>query len=240
MHHKQQGSVWLKLAHSPAQKDYLRWKVAMIESTRLVHGRRFTVRDKVNHHANGKDYPVCTANMYGVKYFRVLRKWMYPADAKSPRHILKYMRSPLSLAIVFMDDGCVEKRKRKNLDGSEYYLAPRMSLALFQPEEESLEFLAWVAVTFGVQGYATLRRRKEPGATPYFVLMFNTENSKRLWELLAPFVYPLASMQKKFAFCIERWGWPSTVTTGVARVPSTCLAAGEDIVRHPEETPGRV
>lgn len=215
--HGRWNSTWLKLTHTRAQRDYLLWKAALIEETRLVRGKHFTVRDKINKHTNGKLYPVTTANMYGVKYFRILRKWIYSAGRKSPTKVLKYLSSPLSLAIIFMDDGCVEKRKRYHLDGTPYFLSPRMSLALFEPETESLEFLGWMATTFGVQGYHTLRRRKDIEAEPYFVLMFNSNNARIIWTLIAPYVMQIPSMQKKFAFCIEQW---PLSTTGVARAPS--------------------
>lgn len=217
--HGRWDSTWLQFKHCQAQLDYLLWKVKQIEATRLVRGKRFTVRDAVKYrHANGHEYVLCTANMYGVKYFRILRKWLYPAGQKTPSRVLRYLSTPFTLAVLFMDDGCVEKRKRKHLDGTVYYLSPRLSLAFFQPEDESLEFLTWVATTFGVQGYPTLRKRKDVDAEPYYVLMFNSENSRLVWELIAPYVYQIPSMQRKFAYCIEYWGWPLS-TTEVARVP---------------------
>lgn len=218
--------MWLQLKHCQAQRDYLLWKVALIEATRIVRGRRFTVRDVVYQHQNGRSYPICTANMYGVKYFRILRKWLYPAGQKSPTRLLKFVDSPLTLAVLFMDDGCVEKRKRRHRDGTLYYLAPRMSLATFLPEVESLDFLGWLASTYGVQGYATLRRRKDTDAEPYFVLMFNGENAQRVWAIIAPYVTQIPSMRQKFAFCGERWGWPLSAT-GVARVPGDSSPSGE-------------
>lgn len=214
--HKQQGTFWFKLTHSPAQRDYLLWKCNLLESTRLVRGRHFTVREKVNKHTNGKSYPSCTANMYGLKYFRILRKWVYPAGQKSWSRVMKYLRSPMSLAILFMDDGCAEHRRRKHRDGSMYFLAPRMSLAVFRPEQECLDVLTWLATTFGVQGY--IERRMNSRGETSCMLRFNVENSHVVWNAIAPFVQQLPSMRKKFDLCIEMWGWPASAT-GVARAP---------------------
>lgn len=205
--HSKQGSHWLKLTQSPAQKDYLMWKIGLIESTELVKGKKFTVREKVNHHTNGKDYPVITANMYGVKYFRILRKWIYPSGKKTVVNVLKYLTTPMSLAIMFMDDGSVNRRKRKHKDGSIYFLRPSMRLGLCKNIDDCAAFLAWMQDTFKVDGYPVKHSRKDSKET-YYILNFNAENTEKLWKHIWPFTVKFQSMRKKFDLCFETLSKP--------------------------------
>lgn len=195
--HKKLGTHWLKISHAPAQKDYLEWKVALIESLPRMKGRRFSIKYKENHHANGRVYPLYEANLYGVRYFRILRDWMYPADKKSGTRVLKYLHTPLALAIMLMDDGTVHRQKCHHRDGVEYYRPATLRWGLCRPEAESDATLFWLASTFGVQGYATRHSRKDAPVT-YYVLGFNRTNTEKLWNLISPAVLGIASMREKF------------------------------------------
>lgn len=183
------------------------WKVGLVESTGLVKGKTFTVKDKINHHSNGKDYPVITANMYGVDYFRLLRKWIYPQGEKTVVNVLKYLSTPLSVALMFMDDGSVNRRKRKHKDGSSYFLKPSMRLALCKDLEDCAALLAWLQETFGVEGYPVKHSRKDTRQT-YYILNFNADNTVKLWELIEPFAARFQSMRRKFDLCFARLSTP--------------------------------
>lgn len=217
--HAQQGTVWFKLTQSPVQRDFLEWKVGLIESTSFVKGKRFTVKDKLNRHSNGKTYPVVTANMYGVDYFRVLRKWIYPGGKKKVWKVLKYLFSPISLAIMFMDDGSVNRRKRKHVDGTTYFLRPTMRLALCRELDECAALLAWMQETFKIEGYPVRHSRKDAPET-YYILNFNAKNARRIWELIAPFAAGLRSMHKKFDLFFDTYpeiAEPALSTTSARR-----------------------
>ncbi|MFH1645989.1 MAG: hypothetical protein ABIB11_06170 [Candidatus Omnitrophota bacterium] len=209
--HAKQGTNWLKLIQSPVQRDYLMWKVGLIESTSFVKGKRFTIRFRTDRHSNGKIYPAITANMYGVKYFRVLRKWIYPEGKKTVRNVLQYLSLPISLAIMFMDDGSVNRRFRKHKDGSKFFLKPSMRLALCRELDDCAAFLAWMLERFGIEGYPMRHSRKDAPQT-YYVLNFNAANTRKIWEIIGPFAAGLQSMSKKFDLCFN-------VLPQVARVP---------------------
>lgn len=235
--HAKQGTYWLQLKHSPAQRDYLLWKVGLIESTRIVKGKTFTVRSRWQQHTNGRTYPTCTANIYGVKYFRVLRKWMYTAARrKTVRTILQYLTTPISVAILFMDDGSVNRRKRKHKDGTEYFLSPTMRLALCADLDECATLLGWLHDRFGIDGYPVRHSRKDSAET-YYILNFNTANTRKLWDLIAPFAAGLGSMRRKFDLCFS--AFPDALPL-VARVPDdqAILGQADEMVRYPVETRG--
>jgi hypothetical protein len=233
--HRIQGNVWISLKHCVAQKDYLLWKVGLIESTEFVKGRSFTVRYDKNRHRNGKFYPVYKAQMYGVKYFRVLRNWIYVDNKKSYKNVIQYLQTPLSLAIFFMDDGSVNRRKKKHRDGKIYFGIPTMRLGICKPIDECAILLSWIKDVFGINGYPVRHSRKDvPPKDEYYILNFDSSNSKRIWEYICPFVDRFDVARKKFDLLYERY---PDITPQVARVPGPFdLIEGQEMVRHSEET----
>lgn len=218
--HAKQGTCWLQLKHSPAQRAYLLWKVARIEQLRLIKGRTFTVKDSVNQHSNGKTYPVCVASMYGLPYFRVLRKWLYRDRQKTFTRVLQYLQAPETLAVWFMDDGSVNRRRRKHRDGTEYFLRPTLRLALCSGVEECEAVLTWFRERFDVTGYPVRHSRRD-APTSYFILNFDAENTQRIWELIAPTVAQVPGMLAKFDLCAT---WYPESLSRVARVPGDSAA----------------
>ena len=203
-HHRGQDTHWLQLRHCLNQRDYLFWKVTQIEAMRLVKGRKFSVREKVNRHRNGKNYPLVEATLYGVKYMRILRKWLYRDKRKTASQVLKYLTTSLSLAVLLMDDGSVNRRKRKHKDGTEYFLKPTIRWALCKDAAECDLMLTWLKDTFSIEGYKVRHSRKDAPVT-YYLLNFNVENSLYLWRYIAPYVLQLPSMEKKFDLFIETY-----------------------------------
>lgn len=188
------------IGHGEQQLDYLLWKTNLLNSTDLFASKVSPSR-WINKKGD-KSFIQYRCNWSNCKLLRIYRKWMYRGNKKTIRQILKYLSSPLSLAIWFMDDGSVFKRKRKHKDGSLYFLKPSLKLCThnFNYSDNNL-ILQWMKITFGIEGYIVVERKKSiVGQPEYFTLNFNSNNTLKIWNLIQEYTQQIPSMQKKFEF----------------------------------------
>ena len=95
-------NVRLRIDHGINQKDYLNWKYREFKNLatakpRLVIGRI--------HRKTGKLYPRWHFSTFSFSGLNTFRDKFYFRKKRVPIDIQKFLRSPLSLAVWFMDDG---------------------------------------------------------------------------------------------------------------------------------------
>ena len=109
---------YLEINHRQDQKDYIEWKAKLCKS---VTGKKCSVREK---HYNEKN--ICGRHIVTpgytftctAKYFKILRKWLYPNGQKKldPKY-LNYL-DPQGLAIWYCDNGSTYISKKRKKDFS--------------------------------------------------------------------------------------------------------------------------
>lgn len=128
----------LEVGHTSPQKEYCEWKANLCRS---VTGRKCNVTTKkVPSRIINKKYPnnvspetiayrfTCTH-----KYYKVLRKWLYPNGKKKlSSKYLKYL-DELGLAIWYMDDGSTYVRKDESAFNCE--------IATYIPKEDAEDLI---------------------------------------------------------------------------------------------------
>lgn len=197
----------LKLCHSPKQADYLDWKIRLIQKYGLINTNmkiskytRYSYLKEYN-----KKYPGIKADTAYVKYLKHLHKWVYKNGEKNIDFILQNLTTPLSLSIWMMDDGTVYKRKKKHIDGSEYYLAPKFGLCTHDfKKDDNLKILEWFKKQFNIDGYIVRNYKRNTGKYYYF-LNFDKNNSKKIWDIIKPYVIEIECMRKKFDLCLHKY-----------------------------------
>lgn len=190
--------VYLSMTHSPVQRDYLDWKVGLLDTNQCLANKACTMNTFTV--LSGKRFNQCKATWCDTKTLRTYREWIYPNGEKTISGILRYLNSALPLAIFFMDDGSVFKRKRKHKDGSVYYLRPSMKLCTHSySEEDNQALLQWLKDVYGIEGYIVMERKRSRGVE-YYTLNFNCDNTIKIWNLIKPYVEQVPSMKEKFKF----------------------------------------
>lgn len=190
----------LVITHGNAQRDYLEWKNTLLYSTGT-----FKKNSKINSYnteLNGKiflQHSTVWCNNEELSFYHDL---LYEDTVKTVCKALKYMKSPLSLALLFMDDGSVFKRKRKHKDGSIYFLRPSMKLCTHSFDYNDHELIInWLKSNFDVEAYIVIeRKRNREGQPQYYTLNFNCENAEKVWNLISGYVEEVDSMKEKFNF----------------------------------------
>ena len=94
--------VRLQVNHSATQKAYVEWKHEQLQS----------LMPSPLYHCVKVKYPFCRFITKSHPYLIELRKVFYVNGKKVvPDHISDLLNTPLSLAVWFMDDGTVDKRR---------------------------------------------------------------------------------------------------------------------------------
>lgn len=186
------------IAHSLAQADFVEWKAREI-------GRLYGREPRVHcYQSLNRAYFSLTMG----RRLRVIHDWFHRGKVKVITKKIRFMDHPIGLSMLLCDDGSVRKRKKLHTDGSIYYLQPSITIATHCFDKESVEnLLNHIQYLCGAVGYINPERRWRLGRrVEYNRINFNVENSKLLWEYVNLWIPDIPSMNRKFAYTMERFG----------------------------------
>lgn len=189
----------LTICHSENQYDYLYYKTSLLNKcTVLNKGGR--LKDKLTVY-KGKKFKQKTVTFTDVNYFSILGRKFYIDGKRSVKNILKYIYTDLSLAILFMDDGGIYRRKKKHKDGTQYYLKPSgvLNTQAFSYEDNVL-IKEWLLSNYGIE--SSVQKHKDK----YYIIWLNKDNMFKLWCIIRKYVKLIPSMVDKFDLCVEFYG----------------------------------
>lgn len=176
----------LEITHTESQLDYLKWKADKLHK---YLGKKVEV--KLKSKAVIKTYknrPIKSSACYRLqvchKYFRVLRKWLYPNGKKHYSNYLKYLDNQ-GLAIWFMDDGSLYKEKDRPIVAT-------IELYTHTDLEETLKMIDWFKTTHSIEFH--LHKKTED----QYSMRCYTKNSWKFRELVKDYIHPC--MQYKIDF----------------------------------------
>ena len=201
------GSYYLSIGHGELQEDYVSWKGNILNS------------------AFHKNYKVKMRNIKNQKLKKTYKQFEYRFFSKNLKEIyeelyingkktissnmLKDIKSDLSLAIWFMDDGSVFKRKRKHKDGSVYYDSPTLKLCTHCfSYEENILICDWFKRKYLIEPRITSETKK--GKT-YYYIYFIKNDSKKIFDLCKRYIIQIPSMIKKFSWFFEFYNYDTSI-----------------------------
>lgn len=168
----------LRLEHSLKEKDYIFWKYQelknmMQSAPKLL--RRFNPIWK-------RTYPYYLCQSLSSPEFGRLRRLFYKNGRKIiPKEIVSLLKSPLSLAVWYMDDGYLYKK-----DKSVYiYLYP-------YSDGEMKKLVDTVEINFSLRLIILVKKNKYP------CFYFNVDQTRIFLSLIRPHIIP--SLQYKLLF----------------------------------------
>lgn len=180
-HVKQDGSISkyyeYVIAHSVKQEEYLEYKKSLFHSA--VGGKLpKTVREP---RTDSKRFSRCH------KSFRLLHKLLYSNNDKKyfTRKVLDYL-TPETIAIWYMDDGCLTCNKNKFGRVSSY----EMRIYTYFSEIEAETVREYFLDVWGISP-----KKRKYNKTGQFNIVFNTSESKKLEALIQDFI--IESMRYK-------------------------------------------
>lgn len=189
----------LTICHSESQYDYLSYKLKLLNSCTTISGSG-RVKDRVTNY-KGNKFNQRVITFSDVNYFSILGNKFYKGNKRTVKNILKYVYTDLSLAILFMDDGGLYRRKKKHKDNTEYYLKPSgmLNTQAFS-YEDNLLIKEWLLVNYGIE--CSVQKHKKD----YYILWFNKDNMYKVWCIISKYVKNIPSMISKFDLCVHFYG----------------------------------
>jgi len=167
----------LSLSHSEKQLDYLLWKKEMLPNyfTNKLWKRKHKDKKGNNY------YSYQVKSIVHPEFLKIYHK-IYKNNKKGISLEVLNELTASGIAVWFMDDGCCAKGK-KNWGGHLLLATDNFSI------EENKLIVEWFQSKWGIK--ATISKKKQGT----FSLYFPKENSRKLKELISPFIIP--SMQYK-------------------------------------------
>lgn len=171
-------SCTLEIGHTIKQEEYLKYKAELL---RKATGKKCEIKYKTNPekiiksgYPTTKKLTVCRF-FCTHKYFRVLRRWLYPNGKKNYIKYVKYL-DLLGIAIWYMDDGStyVEKKRIKGHIQMEFHT--------FIPKEDAEYLIKYFKETWDIEF-----RLHKRGENQYNIRCYKP-NSIKLAKLIEPYV----------------------------------------------------
>ena len=146
----------LFVGHGEKQKDYCEWKMNLLNNACL-----FDNKLKMHTKLAGKDKNYI---QYFFSKYNIVMKYFYDLfieqKAKTIKNVLKYMKSPMSAEIWFMDDGSVEPSRKKQKDGTIKYYRPNMKLCTHSfSYEDNVRIQRWFKDKYDIE--CNIRQEKK-------------------------------------------------------------------------------
>lgn len=173
---------YIQIGHSPKQIEYLEHKrkiLLRIFGGKINLGRYMTGRLK----NTGKKYPQVKITKSN-KYFRVLRKMLYPGGVKKFTWQGLYMLTPEAIAIWYMDDGSA--RINRNKDGFVSSVATDIATQCSSDEVDLI--IDYFKIEHGI----TFKKRKDKKCIEEqaYLIQANTSESHKFASLVEPYIVP--------------------------------------------------
>ena len=159
---------------STKQNEYLLWKYNILKN---IAGKITIAKDNQGYEHicfYTRRNPELTKSLY-----LPLEKMIYENDRKTVNRKWLNMLTPLSLAVWWMDDGCLSIWK-----GNRY---GKLCTHSFSLEEHEI-MKQYFSVKWGIDVQITVEKKK------YYFLRLNVENLKKLITIIYPFVIEIPSM----------------------------------------------
>lgn len=198
--YKSDNSYTIFVGHGASQKDYLKWKCDLINST-PISSNALKINSKLTslNKQTGKQY----LQYYFKKTNKDFKQFFdcYYSQENRINNILNNLHSDRALSIWFMDDGATVKRRRKHVDGSIWYDRPTLNLCTHCfTEEENIDILKWFKKKYLIDGKLNHDNKR---GKKYTYLRFNSAEAFKIFTLIRPYIEQIESMRKKFDFFYE-------------------------------------
>lgn len=179
----------LRIVHSIKQHSYCVHKAELV---RRILGGSFTV--KTYHHSppsmKGKKFKMSGFSKSN-KYWKQIKKWLYPNGKKTFTRELLNKCNAHSLALFYMDDGHL--RVHRNKDG--FISSCQIDISTMCSKEEAETIIDWIKDSFDVQFNLGFDKRCSEG-NQYFIRC-NTKEARKFGILVQPYI--IDSMKYKIA-----------------------------------------
>lgn len=197
--YKTNNSYEIYIGHGKKQLDYLEWKIKLLNDSNIFK-TPLSIKSKL---ITLKQYNKQYLQYFSRKANKSLKEIydVYYSKNKRLEKILCNLHSDRSIAIWFMDDGSVFKRKKKHKNGDLYYLKPTLKLCTHCfSKDENLDIINWFKKKYLIDAKLVSETKHD---NKYYYIRFNSNESLKLFLLMKQYIDLIPSMKEKFSFFYE-------------------------------------
>jgi hypothetical protein len=194
----------LFIGHGENQKDYCEWKMNLLNNSGIFDNHILLHTKLAGKDKSYLQYFFSKENIM-IKYFYDL---FIIERKKTIKNVLKYMKTPISTAIWFMDDGGVEPSRKKQTDGSVKYYRPNLKLCTHSfSYDDNVLIQKWFKNKYNIEcSIREEKKKRNDNVYIYYFLRFNADNTEKLYkEVLKDYVCCCKSMKNKFKYLIRAY-----------------------------------
>lgn len=182
-----------KLAHSESQKDYLQWKIKLLNN----HGIK---NNGIKTYIKTAGYNTGTSVYYTqlkiVPFIKVLRRVFYKSKKIIGNRKILNRLDALGISLWYMDDGHINIRKSKEGKIHGFYI----KISTCEPKEEVQTIIDYFKDTWNINFYMFHEGKKQDS----YSLCCGTKEGLKFIEIVKPYVSQVPSMLHKIQFDLSQ------------------------------------
>jgi len=186
-----------KLTHCEKQLDYLQWKVKQLNNAGI---RNNGIKSYIKTCGYASGVPVFYSQLNIIPFIKVLRRVFYKQGKKvlGSRKLLNRLDAR-GIAIWYMDDGCINIRKRNGKPVGFY-----IRISLCKPKAEVQIVINYFKEVWGINFYTFHEGKKEDS----YSLCCGTQEGIKFINLVTPYVSQIPSMAYKITYNLNQRSTP--------------------------------
>lgn len=181
-----------KLSHSYKQKDYLLWKISLLNKYGIKNNG---LKEYISSKGYNKGNKVYYTQLKITNFIKLLRRIFYkPKKIIANRKMLNRLDS-LGIAIWYMDDGHINFRRTGDKIHGFY-----IKISTCEPKKEVQILIDYFKEVWDIHFYMIHEGRKKDS----FSLCCGTKQGKKFLEIVAPHIEGISSMKYKIQYDLNQ------------------------------------
>ena len=173
-----------KLSHSEAQREYLEWKVGLLD----VHGiKNNGVKEYISSCGYNTGKKVLYSQMSLNPTIKALRRTVYTPKKHITRKLLNWI-TPLGLAIWYMDDGCININTSKQCSSIQYTI--RIATCV-------QENIANIIINYFKETWNINMHTFNEGKNTFSIMTCAYEDAIKFINIIKPYILQVPSLKYK-------------------------------------------
>lgn len=173
-----------KLSHSEAQREYLEWKLNLLNELSVKNNG---IKEYVSKCGYNTGSNVLYSQMSVIPIIKVLRRTVYTPKKKLSKRLLNWL-TPQGLAIWFMDDGCMNINESKQRSSTQC----NIKIATCVKEDEVEEIIEYFKERWDI----SMRKFKE-GKGTFSISTSAEKDTLKFIDIIKPYVEQVPSLLYK-------------------------------------------
>ena len=196
---KHNNSCQMKLHHGRGMKEYIEWKVKLLDEYGIKHGKINTVYCSTNFTNSEKresSYVWLSSHMF----YNVLRRVIYTEYGKVFSRKLLNRLTPLGLAIWYMDDGSLNFKKHYLKDGSKKIHGIFLRISCCLPKTILQTYVDYFKEVWGISFYMYHEGKKQDS----YSLNCGTNEAIKFINIVKPYVEQVKCLRYKVEYDLSQ------------------------------------